>query len=91
MMTQKQSWIDCWSSAQVTHTVREYTIDCLIFDAVGWLCDIRHIPVSEIQCLSAVSAIYRYCDVIMGAIASQITILTIVCTNVYSFTDQRRH
>ena len=32
---------------------------------------------------------YHYCDVIMGAIASQITSLTIVYSTVYSYADQR--
>ena len=33
----------------------------------------------------------HYCDVIMGAVASQITSLTIVFSTVYSDTDQRIH
>ena len=33
----------------------------------------------------------HYGDVIMGAIASQITSLTIVCSTVYSDADQRKH
>ena len=33
----------------------------------------------------------HYCDVIMGAIASQITSLTIVYSSVYSSADQRKH
>ena len=33
----------------------------------------------------------HYCDVIMGAIASQITSLTIVYSTVYSDADQRKH
>ena len=33
----------------------------------------------------------HYDDVIMGAIASQFTSLTIVCSNVYSDADQRKH
>ena len=33
----------------------------------------------------------HYCDVIMGAMASQITSLTIVCSTVYSGADQRKH
>ena len=36
-------------------------------------------------------AIYRYIDVIMGAIASQITSLTIIFSTVYSDADQRKH
>ena len=34
---------------------------------------------------------YHYYDLIMGTIASQITSLTIVCSNVYSDADQRKH
>ena len=34
---------------------------------------------------------YHYCDVIMGAMTSQITSLTIVCSIVHSGTDQRKH
>ena len=34
---------------------------------------------------------YHYSDVIMGAIASQITSLTIVYSNVYSDANQRKH
>ena len=33
----------------------------------------------------------HYCDVSMGAVASQITSLTIVYSTVYSDTDQRKH
>ena len=35
--------------------------------------------------------IIHYGDVIMGAMASRITSLTIVCTTVYSGTDRRKH
>ena len=34
---------------------------------------------------------YHYTDVIMGAIASQIISITIVCSTVYSDADQRKH
>ena len=43
-----------------------------------------------VQCLWQVSPIH-YNDVIMGAMAYQITSLTIVYSNVYSGTDQRKH
>ena len=36
-------------------------------------------------------AIFHYCDVIMGAVASQITSLTIVYWTVYSDEDQRKY
>ena len=37
------------------------------------------------------TAYVHYCDVIMGAITSQITSLTIVYSTVYSDADQRKH
>ena len=40
---------------------------------------------------SIISLTHRYGDVIMGAIASQITSLTIVYSTVYSDADQRKH
>ena len=33
----------------------------------------------------------HYCDVLIGAVASQITSLTVVYSAVYSSTDQRKH
>ena len=38
-----------------------------------------------------VKMVRHYSDVIMGAMASQITSLTIVCSTVYSGADQRKH
>ena len=38
-----------------------------------------------------VSGALHYCDVIMDAMASQITSLTIVYSTVYSGADQRKH
>ena len=37
------------------------------------------------------SLILHYCDVIMGAVASQITSLTIIYSTIYSVADQRKH
>ena len=34
---------------------------------------------------------FHYCDIIMSTMASQITSPTIVCSNVYSGADQRKH
>ena len=42
-------------------------------------------------CLLRTNNCYHYGDVILGAIASQITILTIVYSTVYSDADQRKH
>ena len=41
--------------------------------------------------VSGVVKFHHYSDVIMGAIASQITSLTIVYSTVYSGVDQRKH
>ena len=41
--------------------------------------------------LSHINPVYHNCDVIMGAMASQITSLTIVYSTVYSDADQRKH
>ena len=41
-------------------------------------------PMGDVRCK-------HYNDVIMGAVASQITILSIVCSIVYSDADQRKH
>ena len=49
---------------------------CLLFKVVRW---------------ATQDFAFHYCDVIMGAIASQITSLTIVYSTVYSDADQRKH
>ena len=49
------------------------------------------VPVHGIYCHPIVTSCGHYCDVIMGAMASQITSPTIVCSNVYSGADQRKH
>ena len=41
--------------------------------------------------LTGITMWFHYCDVIMGAMASQITSLTIVYSTVYSGADQRKH
>ena len=41
--------------------------------------------------IMALSLTHHYYDVIMGAMASQITSLTIVYSTVYSGVDQRKH
>ena len=44
------------------------------------------------ECIIDIWKWYKhYCDVIMGAVASQITSLTIVYSTVYSDADQRKH
>ena len=56
----------------------------------------RVIPVIMVTVVRVVSthfiySIIHYNDVIMNAMASQITSLTIVCSTVYSRVDQRKH
>ena len=46
---------------------------------------------STITCYTFIEQSNHYCDVIMGALSSQITSLTIVYSTVYSGADQRRH
>ena len=45
----------------------------------------------ESQVLEVVKIVRHYCDIIMGAIASQITSLPIVYSTVYSDADQKKH
>ena len=46
-----------------------------------WNVDLRYFCIDQ----------FHYCDVIMGAMASQITSLTVVYSTVYSGADQRKH
>ena len=46
---------------------------------------------SGLNVLSKLTTMSHYSDVIMGAMASQITSLTIVCSTVYSGADQRKY
>ena len=56
-------------------------LTCLLYWFVGSL--------NEILISSTANA--HYSDVMMGAMASQITSLTIICSTVYSGADQRKH
>ena len=51
---------------------------------------IIQMPVSHIERTPVLSSLH-YCDVIITAMASQITSLTIVYSTVYSGADQRTH
>ena len=42
-------------------------------------------------CPTSIRVLWHYNDVIMGAIASQITSITIVCSTVYSGADKKKH
>ena len=44
-----------------------------------------------LQLMHTVRTLLHYCDVLMGAMASQITSLTIVYSTVHSGADQRKH
>ena len=66
---------------------RTVPIWCSI-DSYGEICFIAFIPTLE---YSGHITVVTYCYVIMGAMASQITILTIVYSTVYSIADQRKH
>ena len=58
-------------------------------------CDVLYKPLLSIEgfCLSIryIILFTHYCDVIMGAIVSQVTSLTIVYPTVYPGADQRKH
>ena len=43
------------------------------------------------HCNASLNRILHYSDVIMSAMASQITSLTIVCSTIYSGAEQRKH
>ena len=68
---------------------------CIILDYMPCMC--KHwLPYDMGMCFTAfyvqtLTIPSHYSDVIMGAIASQITSLTIVYSNVYSDADQRKH
>ena len=72
------------------------TFSCLLWgnlQVTGWF-PCRPVPVCGVFILMITPSnrnIFHYDDVIMGAIASQITSLTIVYSTVYSDADQRKH
>ena len=65
--------------------------DCLyLFDAYLYQCRFSCIQHGKLFLRESMCIMY-YCDVIMGAMASQITSLTIVYSTVHSDANQRRH
>ena len=77
---QHQAIVVCWSQSFEWITFTHITI---------WLCTSLYIHTpSKTHCTETWD---NYTDVIMGAIASQITSLTIVYSTVYSDADQRKH
>ena len=75
-------WIVVQGSSDLRPNQTEYLGDLLC--ASTWLC-------IEFLCISHQHIARHYNDVIMGAMASRITGLTIVYSTVYSGTDQRKH
>ena len=67
----------------------------LITTPVLWVCETDLVPFwyfcSHSSTLQSGLTVFHYDDVRMGAIASQITSLTIVYSTVYSNADQRKH
>ena len=77
-----------------------YSFSCLRKMAITLVRGVCHFSVAVVQnkakFLSEIKALLshftpHYNDVIMGARASQITSLTIVCSTVYSDADERKH
>ena len=59
-----------------------------------WWIQSKSVSKNDSKTESSMNRVYnslRYCDVIMGVLASQITSLTIVYSTVYSDADQRKH
>ena len=73
----------CWSNL-LNYTGFPFTYRLTGSGIRVWLIDFIHINVWYLYMI-------HYCDVIMGEVASQITSLTIVYSNVYSDADQRKH
>ena len=72
------TWINCYSNSRVVGDSRQYDVKSL-----QWIIRAaRAVPV--VRC-------HHYNGVIMNAMASQITSLTIVYPTVYSGADQRKH
>ena len=77
-----------WANSRVAGDFRRHGAHCdvtiMLLKRAPWCC--FHHP-----CLPYRYVWYHYSDLIMGAMAPQITSLTIVYSNVYSGADQRRH
>ena len=90
----KQRWrFDCWNPWEyiiVTENLSLVEALCLSHIQPRAPCDFYH-PYDFFARKAEWSARRHYNDVIMGAIASQITSLTIVYSIVYSDADQRKH
>ena len=68
------------------HSMRKSPENCAILDAVK-----LQNAAALVIAISYLWLMVNYSDVIMGAMASQITSLTIVYSTVYSGADQRKH
>ena len=81
-----QAWKNCWISNPVAGDLRRWDANVTFTVTCVALSSVRGRPH-----LGAVIWIFHWSDVIMGAMASQITSLTIVYSTVYSCADQRKH
>ena len=89
----------CWKwTVERDNTVRisillRYLISSGCYDACCWW-DVNNLPRPPVHATSLPSSVHEashYSDVIMSAMSSQITSLTIVYSSVYSGADQRKH
>ena len=68
-----------------------YVVDILCCYEASWFCTTYEYDVKYRCCIMTNKVACHYCDAKMGAMASQITSLTIVYSTVHSNADQRKH
>ena len=91
-------WISCWTNKGVPSNLSR-SCDCNDLSEHAYINTLDHYLRTENEACWRGSYLIRshrdlsshYNDVIMGAIASQITSLTIVFSTIYLDTDQRKH
>ena len=94
MKPNKQKYIYSWHeikklfSKKETQSLEWQNVDGSVQDCSNSIANALELPQS---CTKPSMWSCHYCDVIMGAISSQITSLTIVCSTLYSGVDQRKH
>ena len=80
------SWTT-WFNNHDMNCCWDYFNSCISFRRICFACIMKSASMQSEDLYS----VWHYCDVIMGAVASQITSLTIVYSTVYSDADQRKH
>ena len=92
------TWINSWVNNPEAGDLRRHRAHCDVSVMRSSSCYIQPgtkvLHCQNLQLTSSwnnYSATHHYCDIIMGAIAFQITSLTIVYSTVYSGADQRKH